>query len=54
LLPVVPMYDNSGNLNAIFFASKSVQQGIFGHNQWGKSQKNVNNYFKLTEIHSLT
>jgi WAS/WASL-interacting protein len=34
LLPVVPMYDNSGNLNAIFFASKSVQQGIFGHNQW--------------------
>jgi hypothetical protein len=34
LLPLVPMYDNSGNLNAVFFASKSVQQGLFSHNQW--------------------
>ena len=36
LLPVVPMYDNAGNLNAIFFASTSVQQGLLGSNQWGK------------------
>ncbi len=36
LLPVVPMYDLNGNLNVIFFASSSVQQGLFSNNQWGK------------------
>jgi len=36
LLPVVPMYDPaSGNLNAIFFASTDVQQGLIDSHQWG-------------------
>jgi len=33
LLPIVLMYSN-GTINAFFFASATVQQGIFGANQW--------------------
>jgi len=33
LLPIVPMFDN-GNINAIFFASSSVQQGLFDAHTW--------------------
>eukprot|EP00620_Florenciella_sp_RCC1587_P017994 CAMPEP_0182569192 /NCGR_PEP_ID=MMETSP1324-20130603/9898_1 /TAXON_ID=236786 /ORGANISM="Florenciella sp., Strain RCC1587" /LENGTH=334 /DNA_ID=CAMNT_0024783433 /DNA_START=26 /DNA_END=1027 /DNA_ORIENTATION=+ len=34
LLPVVVMFDNEGDFNAIFFASTVVQQGLFGPNNW--------------------
>eukprot|EP00812_Abedinium_dasypus_P002165 NODE_1263_length_1189_cov_416.502646.p1 GENE.NODE_1263_length_1189_cov_416.502646~~NODE_1263_length_1189_cov_416.502646.p1 ORF type:complete len:313 (+),score=67.37 NODE_1263_length_1189_cov_416.502646:104-1042(+) len=33
LFPVVAMY-HEGEVNAIFFASWTVQQGLFSHNQW--------------------
>jgi hypothetical protein len=33
LLPVVPMYHN-GTINAFFFASATVQQGLLGANEW--------------------
>lgn len=34
LLPVVPMYNSNGTLNAFFFASSSVQQSMFNANWW--------------------
>jgi hypothetical protein len=35
MLPVVPMYDPStSNLNAVFFASTDVQQGLLDSHQW--------------------
>lgn len=34
LLPVVPMYNVNGTINAFFFASTDVQQGITGPHQW--------------------
>jgi hypothetical protein len=36
LMPVVPMYKNDGSINAIFFASSTVQQSVFppSSNEW--------------------
>lgn len=33
LLPVIPMYHN-GVINAVFFTTTVVQQGVFGANEW--------------------
>ncbi|GMH85833.1 hypothetical protein TrST_g11616 [Triparma strigata] len=34
LSPVVVMYNIDGDINAIFFASGDVQQGMFSTNEW--------------------
>jgi hypothetical protein len=44
------MYDNDGNLNAIFFVSRSEQQD-FGNNQWGMSYKKAINFSDLRRIY---
>jgi hypothetical protein len=34
LSPVIPMYNKDGEVNAIFFASSTNQNGWFGANEW--------------------